>query len=836
MALVVAEMHSAPVAAVRFYVRAGSVYEQEFTGAGISHFLEHLLGSGTATRTAQQIDDLQESMGNQANAYTSSAHSCYHMVTSARYVDEAIELMADYVLHAQLDAKDVETQRGIILREMAMGADDPGRRLYQLLSQTMFTVHPERYRTIGYPERFKEITREDLLTYYRRMVTPDNIVVVVVGDFESGHVLATLEKCLGAEPRMATVFPPLPVEPPQVSERQAEETDPHLSRAYLAIGYRTVDLFHPDMYPIDVLAGILAGGGGSRLVSRLRDTEGLVDDIDCSSLTPVYDAGRLVVTAVLAEDKLAVVEQAIAAELARLTRERVTPRELERAKAQTAAALVYQQGDVESWAATLGTDYLSTGDVDFSRRYAAKIAAVSAEGVRAVARRYLTPTNRTVVVRRAGTGKPAAAATTTAAAQARPTTKLTLPNGITLLVQEDHRAPMVTLQASFTGGLRYETPETAGSGGFLAEMLMRGTRTRTRLEIAQALEDVGASLGVTSGRNSLGMSGVALSRDLDRLVSLAADCLRNPRFAPEEVERERGLRLAAIEAQQDSPDAVTSRLMLETLFRTHPYRLDPAGTVASVKQVTPATLAALHARLCQPQRMVLALSGDLAPDQAQAVVLKRFGDWQPGTAGDLKLAPEPPPATVQRVTKVREQQQGIVYLGFPGPRVDSPDRFALDVLDAALSGIGYPGGRLHEKLRGEKLVYATHMVPVPGLDPGYVLLYAATEPAKLEVVERIIRELIVGMQTTPLPADELERGKRMCICAHEIALGEVASRIMTETLDELYGLGYQASATYAAQIEPVTAAQVQAAARKYLDLEHCVIATTRPPDKGGDNG
>jgi zinc protease len=823
---VVEEDHSAPVAAVRFYVRTGSMYEQEFLGAGISHLLEHVISHGSKKRTAEQIDQLQESLGNQTNAYTSTDETCYWITGPAARVDEMVDLVADYVFNPLLAPKDVDTQKGVILREMAMGDDDPDRKLYQLLALTMFRVSPARYRIIGYPDRFLAVTHDDVVRYHQRMYSTDNTVVVVVGDVDVEKTLAAIEKSTADVKRRATPLPALPQEPPQTSPRRAEEIDSSLSRSYLAVGYRSVDLFSPDMYPLDVAASILGGGDSSRLVSRLRDELGLVDAIHCGSYTPAYDAGQFVIQAVTAEEKLQAAERAIVAEVERLRRDPVSAAELARAKRQVEASLVYDRASVESRAATLGSNFLATGDVHFSERYLEGIRKVTAEEVLRAARQYLRPERQTVAIRRPGKvgGRGPEKVSGSEAGQ---TTRQKLPNGITLLVREDRRAPMVCLQASFLGGLRYETDQTAGIGRMMAALLNRGTRTRTREQIAQTLDGLGATLDVTSGRNSLLVSATCLSPDLERVAGLMADCVRNPSFPPAEVERVRQLQLAAIAAQEEDPDAVTSRMMLRLLFPAHPYRLDPLGTQESVRALTREQIVAHHALLCRPQGMVLGIYGDITVAQARALADKLYGDWKADRARPLELAPQTPPEP-QRQEKVRSQEQGVLYMGFLGPTVRSEDRYALDVLDAAFSGIRYPSGRLHNSLREAKLVYSTHMQPVPGLDPGYVVILAATEPQKLGEVEQIIRRLIVEVQTNLLAPEEFLRSQQMCIAAQQVELGTAAGRLQAESLDELYGLGYEQTLQYADHIQKVTPEQVREAARKYLDLNHCVVAITRP--------
>ncbi len=161
--LVVEEDHSRPVAAFRVYVGVGSVFEGEHLGAGISHFIEHTISEGTPTRTREQIDTAIEELGNASNAYTTKDHTCYYITTAGEMISKAIDVVSDFVLHPTFPEDRVETQRGIILREIAMGEDDPGRRIYNLLAETIFAVHPSRCRIIGYKEQFKALTRDDLV-------------------------------------------------------------------------------------------------------------------------------------------------------------------------------------------------------------------------------------------------------------------------------------------------------------------------------------------------------------------------------------------------------------------------------------------------------------------------------------------------------------------------------------------------------------------------------------------------------------------------------------------------------------------------------------------------
>ncbi len=826
--VIVKENHAAPVVAVRIYCKTGSAYEGRYLGAGVAHFLEHTLGKGTPTRTAEQINRLIEEIGNDANAYTSTDHTCYYINAGAEYFDIAAELLADYVLHPKFEKKVWEQQRDIILREMAMGEDDPSRRIYYLFQETAFQIHPSRYRVIGYPERFKSITYEDLLAFHRQWYVPDNMVAVVVGDVDTAHALKKLREVLSAAPRRGTPGFELPVEPRQLAPRR-RIISADLKKAYLMLGYHTVSIAHPDLYPLDVLACILGRGRSSRLVRILKEQRKLVDSISCYSFTPRYDAGTFVVSAVLDADQLQAAEEAIREQLDLVRTKHVTKRELAQAKAQVAAARIFEDEEAENQADSLGVSEVMTGDMNFDDRYVENIRLVKAADIQRVAREYFHPENYTLVALTPKTEQRRIAAHR---AQPGGIALRRLPHGIRLLVQESSAVPLVSLLAVFEGGLRYETPEDNGISSFMSAMLIRGTQRRTREQIARALDSVGGRISPWSGRDSLGLTVQVLKEDFERGLDVLADVIQNSTFPPEEVENRRRLQLAAIAREQDEAFPATFRLFLQTLFPQHPYGWRTVGTPEAVQSLTRDQLLAHYRRICRPDNLILCVFGDISADEAEAAVTRAFARFvAEGERRTPRVAPEAPITKVRELTKQRDQEQAILVFGWHGLSAASADRYALDVLDAAFSGPSLPGGRLHETLRGKGLVYATHLVTADLTDPGYIMLYAACAPEKLDETEKTIKRLVQGIIQAPMSEEEIKRGKSMCISNQQLSLQTNAARATTAALDELRELGYDNYTKYAAAVKQVTAADVQRVAAKYMDLNKCVIVRTVPRRK-----
>ena len=184
------ENHPSPVVALRVYVRTGGMTEGKYLGAGISHFLEHLVAGGTTScHTEAESQDTLDSIGAQANAYTTQDHTCYYLSTASRFFDDGLALLSDWIMNASITTEEYDREFEVIQREMESRRSDPNVVLRQLMSQTMFKVHPVRNPVIGYREAFRKLTREDVWAYYRSTYVPDNVVFVAAGDFERDEAL-----------------------------------------------------------------------------------------------------------------------------------------------------------------------------------------------------------------------------------------------------------------------------------------------------------------------------------------------------------------------------------------------------------------------------------------------------------------------------------------------------------------------------------------------------------------------------------------------------------------------------------------------------------------------
>jgi zinc protease len=345
--------------------------------------------------------------------------------------------------------------------------------------------------------------------------------------------------------------------------------------------------------------------------------------------------------------------------------------------------------------------------------------------------------------------------------------------------------------------------------------------------VASAIAEMAGALSGSAGRNSLGLRAEFLTRHFDRALRLMSECLTEPAFVDQEVERERAALLQDIRSRDDSPAGAVFDLFTRTLYKVHPYRLDALGEEPSVKALKSAQLRALCGGPMHPSNLLLSIVGDVDPDRAFALCEELFGS-SPGEPPPPPRVPvEPPQTGPRRSFKALDKAQAHLVYGFLGVTVRSEDRHALDVLSSVLSG---QGGRLFVQLRDKQsLAYSVSSFSVEGIDPGYFGVYMGTSPDKVRAALAGIREQLDLTLQGPLPAADLERAKNYLIGTHAIALQKNGARAALMAYDEAYGMGADNYLRYQEHIAAVTAERVLEVARRTLARERGNLAILGSP-------
>jgi zinc protease len=824
LTIIIREDHSAPVVSAQAWCMAGSIHEGKWLGAGLSHVLEHMLFKGTKTRAGSRIDQEVQEAGGYMNAYTSFDRTVYHIDVPNTGAKVAIDILCDIMQNATLPADEMAKEKEVITREMDMNVDDPGRRASRRLFETAYTRSPYRFTVIGYPDIFRELKADDIHAYYREKYAPNNVFYVVTGDVKHDEVLAQIKQAYANAG--AKAMPPvvLPEEPRQTAEREVLEEAP-IELAYFYVAWHIPELRHPDVPLLDVLAVLLGNGRSSRLYQSVREKQGLVHSVDAWTYSPGAQ-GLFGLSGTADANKFHAARDGVLAELERLKTTLVSDKELSKAVKQFIAGTLSARKTMQGQAQDLGGSWLAAQDLNFSERYLSAVKRATSAELQRVARQYLTAENRTVYAL-LPSGSVPKAVTEAETSVDHPVQKFDLPNGLRLLVKENHRLPFVEFRAVFQGGVLAETAENNGVTQLMGKMLLKGTRTRTAERIATQIEAVGGSIDSYGGNNSFGVNAEVMSSDFGLGLELVSDVILNPSFPAELFEREREVQLAGIRAQKDQLLQSAAKTMRRTLFQERGYGLDAMGDEDSVGKLGVNALKAFYDRFARPNNCVLAIFGDIQAKDVKKAVEKAFGGWKPGNAVELQLAAAPAPSAPLRITETRDKKQAVLVMGFKGTTLMDPDRYALELLQESCSDLG---SRLFLRIR-EKLglAYYVGAQNFIGLAPGYFAFYVGTAPEKTALVEKELLKEAELLRAEGLTEEELKRSKAKVIGQKKISRQDLGSLAMMTALDELYGLGYAHADAEDALYEAVTLKQVKAVAKKYLLPNAVVIAMVRPP-------
>ena len=832
MTVLIRENHASRVVSTQILVKAGSIYEGKYSFAGLSHYLEHVVSGGsTKSFTEAEAEKVRKSLGGASNAYTSYDRTVYFINTTGEHYREALRLLFSYVSESLLDPNEVRREKAVIQQEYKLGESDGGQQLWKLFSQTSYLEHPVRHPVIGYEDVFVTISRDDLLDYYRQRYTPQNMVVTIVGDVKTEEALKTV---LELSRNMVRTFDPPIVhqtEPAQTTPRWAEKSFPPARLTTMLIGFHTVPLSHPDLYPLDVMAIILGQGRTSRLYLGLKDREDLVLSVSAFSWTPSYAPGLFSFSFTLDGEKLQPTLAAVWDEVALIKKNLVKKSELEKAKRQIAAEFTFSRQSAAGMASSLASSYAAAGDPYFDSLYVEKIKAVSREDIRRVARTYLRQERSTVTIL-SPPRKLEEKAEVTPERTAPKISKVTLENGLTLLLKRDPSVPIVNFQVFGLGGQRFEPEGLAGIGNFTTELLTKGTRSRSKGDIAETIESLGGSLDSGSGKNTYYVSLSVLKDDADMGLALLADVLQNPSFPEKEMEKQRTDTLLAIRRLDESWENEVARVFRRHYYQQQPYENDLIGTEESINKMSRTDIMNFYQQMVMPNNAVLAIFGDIDPDKMVTEVRSALGRWRTGKIAHPVISKMLAPLTRSEHIETRtDKVSAAIYLGTNGITVDDPERPTLDVIDAVLSGIGYPSGWLHEALRGgnQSLVYVIHAFPSFSIDGGHFGIVTQTTMANYEKVLEIILEKLQKIQQQPLNTEELAAAKDMVVTMHEMSLETNDAQARSAAVNEVLGLGYDWDARYPKLVEQVSAEDVLTVARRLFKYHLLVSAIPQKP-------
>ncbi|MBD2436097.1 pitrilysin family protein [Nostoc sp. FACHB-110] len=866
------EVHTAPVVSVQMWYKVGSRNEEPGVN-GIAHQLEHMMFKGTKNRPVQ-FGRLFSALGSDSNAFTSYDQTAYYNTVESSKLKALLILEADRMQNALIDTEQLASEKRVVISELQGYENSPEYRLNRAVMRSLFPHHAYGLPVGGTKADVEKFQVEQVQEYYRKFYTPDNAVLVIVGDFPTNKTLETVKELFGKLPKSQNSATPLTkTEDPSATQRLLSAPlvlkEPGAAAMYQAV-YPLPNLNHPDIPALEVMDYILTEGRNSRLYQALVES-GLASEVS-ASVSSLRDAGwyELLVTADDERD-LKKIETVLQRAIANLAQTGVTAEEIARAKMQVEAAVILSNRDITSQAMQLGNDEITAGDYRYTNRYLEAVNQVTAADIVNVVKKYLNPEVRVV-----GLFQPTQ--TTTAEIGKKPSFKqttenlsastdvvpadlakylptnettdvvkqlshhdtnststpslpqqFTLANGLQVLLLPDKSTPTITLSGHIKAGTEFDPENQAGLAAVVADNLMNGTTTKNALTLAKALEERGADLDFAAYREGVRIEGDSLAEDLPILIHTFADVVKNSTFPKKELELSRQQALTDLKQELDDPAEVAKRIFVQSIYpKQHPLHSFP--TQKSLQKIKREDVVAFKSKYYRPDTTVLVIVGDFDSTKVRSLLQQELGSWKVnGQAPQQKYPVVSQPNDMVCVNPVIPgKSQAITFMGNTGITRQDPRYYAALVLNQILGGdtlSSYLGAEVRDR---QGLTYGIYSYLQAQKDVGTFWIEMQTSPEDSHKAIASTRKLLAEIHQQGVTINDVEAAKNSLISNYNVSLAHPEELVHQILMNQVRGLDVNELHSFTDKIKQVSLAEVNQAARDLLNPNKIVVVTAGP--------
>jgi zinc protease len=854
MNVLLIESKKSPVVSIQMWVKTGSADEKKGI-EGISHFIEHLVFKGSEKFKTGEMAQLIEGSGGVLNAYTTFDQTVFYVTLSKNFVDSGLEVISEMMGRPKFDSGEIDNEREVVIEEIKRSLDNPYQQASRLLFSTMYEKHPYGIPVIGYDDNIRRVKREEIVDYYQKRYVPQNMNLVVVGDFDT----AVMKKKIKTQYESFEKNKLLKVK--RAAEKSSSKPKLRLQKSVfnesiLYFSWPCPNAEHKDAVALLALSMILGQGDSSRLVHQLRNEKHLVNSIGASVFSP-KDPGFFALSTALNQERILPMLEGVQSVICDFIKNGPTEAELRKAVRQIESEKLYSMETVDGLAGLYGHFEFLHKDYRYFDKVLKQIGSLTCGEIQSVARKYLNPRKMNVCLlapvnpeeikgkiekwRASLSAQFDQSAKSPTAPKKRlknlgvkwqPKAKNkttapkfeTLKSGLRVVTQKIAGAPVVSLRLGFLGGLRFEKASESGVNELTSRVWATGTRDLSEHEFNIKIEDMAAQLGAFGGRNSIGLSATALAPDTKEILGLVSDLLVAPRCEAAAIEREKGQMLENLKSRNDKPAQRCMLNLTEMMFEGHPYARDPIGTVETIANLRRENVIGHIEKVQRAKGGVVVIVGDFSESLIQKNIEKIDKALDRNSEKSVALSLAPMTKNRHRFVAL-DKEQSHVALAYRGLKIGSPERHTLEIMQSVLSG---QGGRLFLELRDKaSLAYTVSPIRMDGLEGGYFGAYIGCSPEKAKKAIAMMKTEFRKLMETDVSAAELERAKKYLLGRYDIARQRTSNLADSLLFDVLYGLGVNESETYRHDLEAVTAKDVRDLAAKIFNQSEVVSIVGR---------
>lgn len=825
-----------PIVHVNQWYYVGSANERPGR-TGFAHLFEHMMFQGSKNASRDYLKYVEAAGANLleggVNGTTNNDRTNYFATVPAGNLENLLWVESDRLatLTEALTKENLDNQRDVVKNERRQGLENqPYGRWYKVLGETMYPEgHPYQHTVIGSHEDLTAATEDDVREFFKTYYTPNNLSLVIAGDFDVAETKKLIEKYFGTIPAGPPLERPAKGVPSLDGEKFVKVND-RVPQARVYYGWHAPAYFDPGDAELELFATIMTDGLSARL------NKALIYDRQLASNVVAFGGGQPLTGAFVMWAtarpgvELAEIEKVIENEISKFAKEGPTQVELDRAKTKwefNFIAGLERIGGFGGKADLLNQYNTFLGDPGKFEEDLARHRNVTVESIKNAVARYLDTKNRVrmhfvpeqsgrpsdVAIDRSvepplGGDKPFNAPEVQSAK---------LENGLDVFVVSKPELPKVAVSLSTRAGSVADPAGKAGTASMTNRVIRRGTDSLSAIEIDERLGNLGTSIGGGAGRESGGLSMEVLTRNLDPAMAIMADIAMNPSFPQDEFEREKKQALDGLAQAASNPNAVANRVAYMLAFgKDHPYGRPTSGLPSTVEKITRDDLVAFHDRYWKPGSSALVFVGNLSLEEAVAKARQHFGSWSGGSAPTVNI----PAANTSAAGKVylidrQGAAQTVVNHILRAPERRSDDYYALSLANTVYGG-GF-GTRLNLNLREDKgYSYGVFAFPNFLAKDGIWLASGGvqTDKTKESAVE-FMKELKYIAGEKPISKEELETARKARVRGYAQqfeSYGRIAGQILALWQE---GLPMTELQNEPEELGKLTLAEVNAVAQKY---------------------
>ncbi|WP_338840992.1 pitrilysin family protein [Flavobacterium ginsenosidimutans] len=873
--------NASPVATVQIVYRVGSKHEV-LGNTGSTHLLEHLMFKGTPTfnkKNGNTITDVLQNTGAQLNATTWYDRTNYFETLPSDKIELAIQIEADRMRNSLLTKEDKEAEMTVVRNEFERGENNPNALLDKEIWASAYIAHPYHHSTIGWKSDIENAPIEVLKNFYNTYYWPDNATLTIIGDFKKDNVFELIEKYFGKITKAPKAMPqPYTEEPQQYGARKIVVKKPG-ELGVVNKAYKIPGALHEDLPALNILAQIIGSGPSAILNKTFVDTR--LGIYSYASATNFKEVGLFTIgvgfpTTSKHED----IDAKISEVVAKIQKEGVTQDEVNRVVAKISAQTILARDGSgviasalnEAIAAGDWTDYITGVD---------RLKKVTPEDVLRVANKYLVEDQSTTgyfIPKQAGSqNKDQAQANNfmpengpfyyrhpenehiheestadsfllkntteefisaeTLIEKSASAFKREKVSGIDVVSVKTSAKDFVTIAASISLGNYASETKNNVIPALTAAMLSKGTTLNDKFKFSEKLQKLGVTLNVNASTFKINIGFKCLKKDLDQVITLLAEELRNPLFDAKEFENLKQQFIGNTQQDLNDPGERGDIALSQAIYpKGNPnYSLSVEDNIANIKNATLDEVKAFHKKYFGTASMRLVIVGDTEGANLNTSLKKSFKNWNGGVTEKLKFEEASKSVAKTEVVTIPEKPSAELYIGqFTGLKRADADYIPFFIGNYTL-GAGF-AGRLMQTVRdNDGLTYSISSGLGGNIETGgYWFVNASFNPNLFQKGLDATMVQVNKWVKDGITAEELENKKTNLIGSFKVGMSTTNGMARTILSFIERGLEPNYIEQYPNDIQKATLQQVNDAIKKYVQLDKMIIIKSGSLDKDGN--